>query len=394
MARALKDAELSGAQLPLIVRGARKSGREPSDGVESASVDGTPVELVPACSESGELSTLTQAVRLLVERQHADVVVVGGPFTVDGITLRTVARRYPQVAFIAAANGPREVTLEGAPVGVYRVAADYEQGVAGLATYAYRRLGWRRAAIVVDAWAAGWGEETAFVREFCALGGRIERRIKIGYGWPYVAVPRNVDGVAVLGAPPLSLTPNRLRRLAERQGDAPRRLVLGPEVVAATDVLRAAGKSIDGVVGGAYTPPAPGSPEVRSYVKQFARAYPGAPASQAQDPLVVNYRNAVETVLVAFDRAGGHARRLRGELDRFRAQLLGVPVRVDAHRQATVDTTLVRISRAGAQGGPSLTKVQTVPRVDQSIGGLVPAAYEPTHLGQACKRATPPPWAR
>jgi ABC-type branched-subunit amino acid transport system substrate-binding protein len=391
--RSLQDVELSGAQLPLIVSGAKRKGREASDGVESTTVAGTPVELVQACSESGEFSTLTQAVRLLVEREHADVVVVGGPYTVDGIALRTVARRYPWVAFIAAANGPREVTLEGAPASVYRVAADYEQGAAGLASYAYRRLGWRRAAIVVDAWVAGWGEETAFVREFCALGGRIARRIPIGYGWPDVAVPRDADGVAVL-AGTFSLEPKRLRRLAQGQGDAPRRMLLGSEVVVATDVLRAAGRTIDGVVGATYTPPAAASPEVRAYVLQFARANPGAPAAQAQDPLVVNYRNAVEAVLTAFKRAGGDKRRLRGELDRFGARLLGVSVHMDAHRQATVDTTLVRVGQAGRRSGPSLTKVQTVPGVDQSIGGLVPATYEPTHLGQACKRATPPPWAK
>jgi hypothetical protein len=32
--------------------------------------------------------------------------------------------------------------------------------------------------------------------------------------------------------------------------------------------------------------------------------------------------------------------------------------------------------------------------VDQSIGGLVPANYVPTAAGEACRRATPPPWAK
>jgi hypothetical protein len=244
----------------------------------------------------------------------------------------------------------------------------------------------------VDPWVAGWGAETAFVREFCALGGRIARRIPVDPSLPYVAVPRGVDGVAVL-ASSFFLKPKPFRRLAQGQGDAPRRMLLGPEVAISTDLLTAAGPSIDGVVGAAYTPPVAPSPEVRSYVKQFARFY-GAPAAQAQDPLVVNYRNAMEAVLVAFERAGGDQRRLRGELDRLRVRLLGVPVSMDAHRQATVDTTLVRVSHVGLRSGPSRTKVQTVPGVDQSIGGLVPATYEPTHLGQACKRATPPAWAK
>jgi hypothetical protein len=146
--RALHDRELSGAQLPLIARGATERGSEPSDGVTSVRVAGHDVELVPACSESGDFATVTQAVRLLVERTRVAAVVVGGVFSVDGLALRTIARRYPGVPFVAAANGPREVTLAPPGASVYRVAADYGQGVAGLATYAYRRLGWRRAAVV------------------------------------------------------------------------------------------------------------------------------------------------------------------------------------------------------------------------------------------------------
>jgi hypothetical protein len=35
-----------------------------------------------------------------------------------------------------------------------------------------------------------------------------------------------------------------------------------------------------------------------------------------------------------------------------------------------------------------------VPGVDQSVGGLVPARYEPSSAGQRCRRAPPPAWAR
>ena len=153
--RALRDVELSGAQLPLMTRGAKRDGRESGAGVTAARVAGRPVELVRGCSESGELAAVTQVARLLVERMKVDVVVEGGVFSVDGIVLREVARRYPDVPFVAAANGPREVTLLGSPASVYRVAADYGQGVAGLATYAYRELGWRKVAVASEDWVAG-----------------------------------------------------------------------------------------------------------------------------------------------------------------------------------------------------------------------------------------------
>lgn len=389
--RALRDIELSGAQLPLMARGATRAGSEPSAGLRAVDVSGRKVELVQGCSESGELAALTQVARLLVEREHVDAVVEGGVFTIDGIALREIARRYPAVPFVAAADGPREVTLEGTPASIYRVAADYSQGAAGLATYAYRRLGWRRVAVASEEWVAGWGAETAFVRELCALGGRVVRRVSLAPGGPPndpAKVPQDVDGVAVL-ASRNAVTPEYLRALARRIGAPARRLVLGPEITADTELVGAAGPRLRGVVGASYAPPEGGSPDVRAYVRAYGRANPGAQSGEALNPLVVGYRNGVEALLQAFEHAGGalsaDRHELRSALDGLHTRLLGVPVRLDAHRQAVVSATLVRI------GDP--TPLQTVGGVDQSIGGLVPDDYLPSEAGQACRRATPPQWA-
>jgi branched-chain amino acid transport system substrate-binding protein len=395
--RALQDQELSGAQLPLIERGARTAGRQPSDGVHRVDVAGRPVDIVRGCSESGASTTLTQVARQLVEGEHADVVVAGGPFSVDVIPLRDVARRYPDVAFVAAANGPREVTLQRPAANIYRVSADPGQGVAGLATYAYRDLGWRRVALVVDDWVVGWDAETAFVREFCALGGRVVGRVAlIGPKPPraiVAGIPRRADGVAVLGSA-VSVSPEMLTALARR---GPRALVLGPDVVGDSNLVRGV-TGLDGVVGAAYAPAGARSPTVQDYLRDYARAYPGAPPGEPRDALVMGYRNAVESVLDAFEHVNGDLsdgrRRLRDQLGRLRADLLGVPVRMDAHRQAVVSTNLVRLGRASASGVPALRDVRTVPGVDQSVGGLVPASYVPSSAGQACRRAPPPPWAR
>jgi branched-chain amino acid transport system substrate-binding protein len=395
--RALQDQELSGAQLPLIARGARTAGRNPSDGVHPVRVAGRPVEIVRGCSESGEFATLTQVARQLVEREHVDVVVAGGPFSVDGIPLRDLAHRYPDVAFLAAANGPREVTLQRPSANVYRVAPDLGQGVAGLATYAYRELGWRRVALLMDDWVVGWESETAFVREFCALGGRVVGRMALAAPKSPAAVvarvPRKADGVAVLGSA-MSLTPDVLDALARR---GPRTLVLGPDVIGDANLVRGVAR-LDGVAAASYAPAAQASPDVRTYLRDYARAYPGAAYGEPRDALVMGYRNAVEGVLVAFEQVEGDlsdgGRRLRAQLGRLRTQLLGVPVRMDARRQAVVSTSIVRLGPTSTTGGPGLTELRAIPQVDQSVGGLVPASYVPTSRGQACRRATPPPWAR
>src|SRR5262249_12573773 len=169
--RPLQGAELAGAELPLVQRGAKQKGADALAGIGPATIAGRRVELVRACTELYEFSTLTAAIRRLVEHDHVDVVVAGasGP---DDLTVRDVAARYPRVSFVAVAHGPREVTLAHAGPNVYRPSADHGQGVAGLGTYAYRALGWRRVAVVTGAWDVGWGERDAFTAEFCALGGR------------------------------------------------------------------------------------------------------------------------------------------------------------------------------------------------------------------------------
>jgi hypothetical protein len=112
----------------------------------------------------------------------------------------------------------------------------------------------------------------------------------------------------------------------------------------------------------------------------------------------MGYRNAVEGVLEAFERVDGDLsdgrRRLRAQLGRLRTRLLGVPVRMDGRRQAVVSTSLVRLGPPSTSGGPELTEVRAIHGVDQSVGGLVPASYVPSSAGQACRRATPPPWGR
>jgi branched-chain amino acid transport system substrate-binding protein len=395
--RAFGDGELAAAQLPLIVRGARTVSEDPSDGVRGGLVAGRSVEIVRGCGESGEFSTLMQVARQLIEREHVDAVVEGGFFPVDGIPLRELAHRYPDVVFVAAASGPREVTLDRPAGNLYRVAPDYGQGVAGLATYAYRRLGWRRVAVLPEDWAAGWDAETAFVREFCALGGRVAARVPLEIGEDSTsadlkAIPRNADGVAVLGAWG-SVMPDLLSALARRGTNT---LLLGPEVIGDTDLVRQVA-ALTGVVGASYSAPESTSPAMRAYLRDFVKAYPGTPPGEPRDAVVMAYRNGVEAVLEAFEQVHGDLsdgrRRLRAQLARLDTTLLGVPVRMDGNRQAVVSTNLVRLGRESASG-PELRAVESISAVDQSIGGLIPANYAPNSAGQACRRATPPPWAR
>ena len=100
--RPLHDAEVSGAQLPLIQRGAELRGDGAADGITPVTVAGRSVELVDGCTEVYEFSALTAEVRRLVELERVDAIVAAtsGP---DEIVLRDLARRYPEVVFLPSA---------------------------------------------------------------------------------------------------------------------------------------------------------------------------------------------------------------------------------------------------------------------------------------------------
>jgi ABC-type branched-subunit amino acid transport system substrate-binding protein len=391
--RALEDVGLSGAALPLIERGAQLRGRRASDGIGTAEVAGRRVELVRGCTESLEMSTLTGELRRLVEREHVDVIVAGtiGP---DEVVVREVARRYPHVLFVPVVRGPREVTLHRPAPNLYRFAADHGQGVAGLAHHAYHALGWRRVAIVAPGWDGGWGGRDAFTAEFCALGGRVISHVVPvfdGYkfdprGRDVARVPRDVDGVAVLGASSF-FSPNAfIARLARRVGDPERHIVLGPDTVNEPETLKANAGALDGVVAGSYLDPV----RRREYLRAFSRAFPGVKDSVADAWAVRGFRDGVEVVLRGIERSGGDARRLPAALAQLRTELLGGPVQLDGARQAVVTSRLVRIGRAG-----TLTNVRSIPDVDQSLGGLLDPSASPSDRPTACRRGkAPPPWAR
>jgi branched-chain amino acid transport system substrate-binding protein len=385
----LNDAELSGASLPLVEAGAELKGRQASDGIGMAEVGGRRVQLVRGCTETLELSGLTAEIRRLAENEHVDVIVAGtaGP---DEVVVRDVARRYPNVVFVPVINGPREVTLHRPAPNLYRFAADHGQGIAGLATHAYRELGWRRVAIVEPQWDGGWADRDAFTAEFCALGGQVTSHVGVypfdPKGRDVARVPRDVDGVAVLGASFFWGPNGFLHRLARRFDDPARHIVLGPDTVDQSDTLAENSGPLRGVVAGSFLDPE----RRREYLRAFADAFPGVPDVAASGWLVRGFRDAVEVVLRGVERSGGDTRQLPSALAQLHTNLLGGPVHLDDARQAVVMSRLVRINDAG-----KLTPIRTIPGVDQSLGGLLEPSASPSTSPAACRRGRePPPWAR
>jgi branched-chain amino acid transport system substrate-binding protein len=391
-----EDEMLAGAELPLLERGARLTNGRPSGGVSGAGVAGRDVELIRGCTEQSEHTILVDETRRLVEDEGVDAVV-GPSGESDSLVFRELARKYPEVIFIPAWSGAQELTMRHPAANIYRFDTDEAQDVAGLGSYAYRVLGWRRAAVVADATAVGWQEEAAFVAEFCALGGNVTARFTapIDLRDPKVAhALHRADGVAALVFGGLFVPHGTLPALARVVGSPQSRIVVGTYVLEDSNTLVPIAGPLAGVVGASSIPPAGATPGMRRHRRAFSKAFPGLPPSDAETPVVLAYHDAMEGLLrgleASEDDLSDGGRRLREELARVRLDLPSGPVHLDGNHQAVRNTYLKRISRGGA--GPEFRLVRTVPEVEQTFGGLLSDAPAPGPGSQPCRKATPPPW--
>ena len=392
------DWSLAAAELPLLQHGGQLAGKGPSGGVRGATVAGRPVEIVEGCSETGIYGRLITETRQLVEIDHVDAVV-GAYGWSDAVVFRELARRYPTVPFLVAGSFAREATAHDPAANLYRFSPDTAQDAAGLATYAYRKLGWRKAATVAEQSPDGWGAVAAFEAEFCALGGSVHRI----WALPFTAgpslvrqVPPSADGAMVIAGYGFAAF---IRAYVERHPDAARSLLLDVRPYAPDELPAYAGlwPRLQGVVGHVAGVPDRTSRADAAYRKAFAQAFPGLPPLVAGNFSVLPYYTAVEAIVQALEKTNGEVgadrAQLRAALASLRLATPQGPMRLDRNRQAIVPAALVQID-GSVSGTPSFHAVRRIPAVDETLGGLLGPNAMPSPAASTCRRATPPPWAR
>jgi branched-chain amino acid transport system substrate-binding protein len=391
---------LTGAELPLLERGAKPLGDQPSDGVSEITVAGKKVRMVIGCTASSATSAVAEA-RRLVERERIDVLV--GPELSETLAVKEYAATRPEVTFVSACCAAQSATLRDPLPNFFNFSLDQAQSGSGLGAYGYR-LGWRRAVIVGPDEQYMWTYAAGIVAEFCALGGRIVKRVWTPtFGDPadvVKAVPKQgVDGIFYLESfgPRLLALLNGLPLL--RNGLEGK--VIG-QSTAFTDFTQSLGKRLDGVVystGGTNSNPESAGGRytdllAKKFPKQFRLEGLVAPASY----FGLTYRNAIEAVLQALDRVkgdlGGGQRAFRAALAHVELDAPNGHIRLDGDRQAITSNYLNRMRR-NAKGELGIRTFLTVPEVDHTYGGLfTPASPPPGRTSPACKTAPPPPWAR
>ena len=78
---------------------------------------------------------------------------------------------------IIGTAGSQDPTLQIAPKNVFRYHGDGAQWNAGIGEIVYKKLGWRKAAIIMDDYSFGWTSAAGIIADFCAIGGQITKRV-------------------------------------------------------------------------------------------------------------------------------------------------------------------------------------------------------------------------
>jgi len=202
------ELDIGGAEAALAqyAGGKPTNRKKPSDGMTGIKVGGHPVKIVGYGCGNDTVPLAISETKRLMEQLNADVMI--GPLSGDeAVAISHYAQKHPNKTFIIGTAGSQDPTLQIAPKNVFRYHGDGAQWNAGTGEIAYKKLGWRKAAIIMDDYSFGWTSAAGLIADFCAVGGKITKRVypplnTTDYSSYAQQMPTDVDGtfVAVGGA--------------------------------------------------------------------------------------------------------------------------------------------------------------------------------------------------
>jgi branched-chain amino acid transport system substrate-binding protein len=282
---------------------------------------------------------------------------------------------------------------------MFRYHGDGAQWNAGIGEIAYKKLGWRNAAIIMDDYSFGWTSSAGMIADFCAVGGKIVKRVfpplnTTDYA-PFVRQlpnPNQVDGYfSTVGGTGTSAV---LKAFEQAYGPLdPKQWIgnlffgfLGADKVVAP-------KLVGAYVGGFGNMPGVHVAKADAYRAFMTKLYPKLPAD---DGFVYNYYMAAWALVQALQKAPGAT---GVKLDNAMPRAIknapfqlsgGGTLHLDSRRQAIQDQyQLQLVKNADGSVGPQV--VAYVPSVDQSFGGLFkPSSPPPGRAQPPCKKLKTP----
>ena len=394
------DFDIGGAQAAFaqFARGKTKNHAKPSAGMSGIKVGTTPIQIVGyGCGNDTVPVAVTETKRLM-EKLRADVMI--GPLSGDeAVSIANYAKAHPTKTFIIGTAGSQDPTMQIAPKNMFRYHGDGAQWNAGIGELAYKKLGWRKAAIIMDDYSFGWTSAAGMIADFCAVGGNITKRVfpplnTTDYSsWVRQLPPPNqVDGYfSTVGG---TGTSAMLKAFEQAYGKLdPKQWIgnlffgfLGADKVVAP-------KLVGSFVGGFGNMPGVHNPKVDAYRAYMNKMYPKLPAD---DGFVYNYYMAAKALVQGLTKSHGA---LGASLQRAMPRAINGPfqistggfVHLDGRRQAIQDQyQLQLVKNADGSVGPQV--VAYVPAVDQSCGGLFKPTSPPPGRSQPPCNKVKTPW--
>jgi branched-chain amino acid transport system substrate-binding protein len=391
---ALFEAEaFSGAKYALVKdAGGKATGTAPQDQVTGAKIAGRPVQLSFGCSDATPDKAVAEA-RRLVESVKVDVLL--GPLSGDeGIAVANYAKTQPQVTFVNGTSGAQATTMSVKAPNFFRFGGDGAQWMAGLGSYAYNTLHWKKAAIIGEDYSYPYTQAAGFLAEFCGLGGQVSKRVWAPLtttDWSsYVAqLPRDVDGVLFLTGG--TNTVNALKAYTQLGQKINGHALGGSSVLDPTAFT--VGSQLAGLVGGSPVPLGGSDGDWTSYVSGFSKVYK---PDLAQSLFTVLYYDGMEAIIQGLEQAkgdlGNGQKAFRDALTSLQPTFPNGQVKLDANRNSVQPAYVEQVVDNGKLG---FKVARTVTDVSQDFGGAFkPGAKAPGRNSPACAKGPTPPWAQ
>src|SRR5438876_7304608 len=374
------ELDIGGAEAALAqyAHGKPVSSKKPSAGMTGITIGGHPVKIVGYGCGNDTVPVAISETKRLMEQLKADIMI--GPLSGDeAVTIAHYAQKHPTKTFIIGTAGSQDPTLQIAPKNMFRYHGDGAQWNAGTGILAYKKLGWRKAAIIMDDYSFGWTSAAGLIADFCGAGGKIVKRVfpplnTTDYS-PYVKqlpAPSKVDGYFwVVGG---TGTGPSLKAYEAAYGALnPKKFVGNLFFFFQSGFADVAPKLIGSYFGGFGTAPGLKTTPARAYEAVVKKWY-GPSGIPAGDGFTYNYYNAAHALVIGLQKSGGAlGAKLQASLPRtlktgYQVSNGGI-VKLDHNRQGITDQYPLQVVK-GPNGKPSTAIVAYVPGVDQSFGGF------------------------
>jgi branched-chain amino acid transport system substrate-binding protein len=310
----------------------------------------------------------------LLDQEGADFLV--GPLSGnEGLAIRELAKTRPDRAFINGTAGAQDITLRDPAPNFYSFSGNAVQWTAGLGSYAYHELGYRRVATIAEDYSYPHSQIGSFMIEFGRAGGKVTQKLwvplgTVNYADVLAAIPADVDAVFVALAGEDAVKFLQQYERAEQAGNRLPPVLGGPALTDQTVLSISTGLDrFVGVVSASPTADDHPDPAWQAFVSAYRERYPDGLAfpSLTAFGYYVNMKAALLALhAVEGDLSDGQAR--------FKAALSGLrfdsptgPIWLDHNRQVVANTFVTVVDKTG-DGTLYRRLVKTIPSVNSTLG--------------------------